>query len=762
MPLLWLSVAFMTGLVLAAGIGLHWGIWAGLAGGCILCAAFEHRLAAIWNPLERWRCICPLPLAAVLAALFLGALRWQAAQPVITPSDLAWYNGRGEYILTGWIDSPPERRERSSMLRLRVEKLVPADGSGVAVAVKGELLVRLPPNDTWQYGQRLELTGFPAAPSQGGDFSYAAYLARQGVYSQLIYPRVHLLEGRSGSLMLKGIYAFRQRAYATLNRILPQPEAGLLSGVLLGIESDLPADLVEAFQTTGTAHIVAISGFNIAVLAGLFSAFALRLLPRRWGWLAALAGISFYTIMVGAQAPVVRAAIMGGLGLLAAQLGRRQSGVNSLAFSGAVMCIFEPDLPWDVAFQLTFAATLGLVLFAEPLQTWFVRLAERRLPADTARRLAGPVGEYFLFTLAAQVFTLPVLAWHFGRISFSSLLANPLILPAQPIAMILGGAAVLAGMLLPAAGQLLGWLAWVPLAYTIHVVEVLEPLPGGSIAVGAGAAWLAGTICLLVLGLTVFRRWLAWLQKHVKPVALLISAALLAGFAARAALAAPDGRLHINLLNVADGPAVFVQAPHGNTLLLGGSSSGRELGDALGRRLSPLHRQLDALVLPENHAAPLQGLPDVLGRYPAGLVLWNGEVDATLASERLDATLRADGTTLSSLEAGAVLDLGGGARLVVLAVDGEEAVLLLEYGGFRMLLPGSLPAEALPPGTLPVDGVSAVLLTNPGNLDWDGLETGLTLAPAPAQGAINWLDWRDCAWVELVTDGTRLWVEVGR
>jgi competence protein ComEC len=157
-------------------------------------------------------------------------------------------------------------------------------------------------------------------------------------------------------------------------------------------------------------------------------------------------GIAFYTVLVGASASVLRAAIMGCFALIARQMGR-QTGINTLAITAALMAGDNPHIIWDVGFQLSFAATLGLVLYAEPLQTWFARLLAHRLPPATARRIAGPAGDYFLFTLAAQVMTLPIIAYHFQRISLVSIVANPVILPAQPPVMILGGLAVLLGLI---------------------------------------------------------------------------------------------------------------------------------------------------------------------------------------------------------------------------------------------------------------------------------------------------------------------------
>jgi competence protein ComEC len=155
-----------------------------------------------------------------------------------------------------------------------------------------------------------------------------------------------------------------------------------------------------------------ICGFNISIIAGLFTLAFSRILGRRWGVVVAILGVIIYTVLVGSSPSVLRAAIMGILALFAWQLGR-QTGINTLAITAAAMAGFNPSILWDPGFQLSFAATLGLVLYAEPLQTWFTNLLTRRLSPATARRIAGSVGSYLLFTLAAQVMTLPIIAYHF-------------------------------------------------------------------------------------------------------------------------------------------------------------------------------------------------------------------------------------------------------------------------------------------------------------------------------------------------------------
>ena len=208
------------------------------------------------------------------------------------------------------------------------------------------------------------------------------------------------------------VYKLRTQALNRVYQLWPDPEASLLAGILLGIETGISDQVQKAFRETGTTHIIAISGFNITIIAGLFSRLFSRLLNPRQGALAAGLGICLYTMLVGADAAVLRAAVMGVLSIFARQIGRRQHGINAAALASLIMALINPQIPWDISFQLSLSATLGLILYADPLSGWFVKTCSRVLPAEKAQRLAGPVSEYVLLTFAAQLTTFPVMIYH--------------------------------------------------------------------------------------------------------------------------------------------------------------------------------------------------------------------------------------------------------------------------------------------------------------------------------------------------------------
>jgi competence protein ComEC len=378
---------------------------------------------------------------------------------------------------------------------------------------------------------------------------------------------------------------------------------------------------------------------------------------------------------------------MGGFSLFARQIGRRQHGLNGLAITAGLMIFFNPMLPWDVGFQLSFMATLGLVLYAQPLMDAFVRLASKRLSEAAVKRLAGPVGEYFLFTLAAQMTTLPVIVYHFRRLSLSSLPANIAILPAQPPIMVVGGLAVLAGFVYFPLGQMLAYFTWPFVLYTIRVVEWFAGFSGGVFVLGE-VSWVF--VLLFYAILFSFTYWWKVLKEKLltlRPVFLFTGLFVVTSLVWSAALSVPDGKLHITILDVGTGDGILIQTPEGRYVLVDGGPITTRLSDSLGRRLPIFHRQLDVLVVASPREENVAALPRVVERFPPEQVLWAGPPNLSYESRYLEEVLAELRIPIISAEVGHTLDLGEGARLVVLTVGKRGAILLLAWDCFRLLLP---------------------------------------------------------------------------
>jgi competence protein ComEC len=773
MPLLWLSLAFLAGIGIAQAVGGP--TWAWAVPGVLFAGAgfWERRWLGELEWWQRWRARSFLTAAALLVALCLGGWRMSANQPVWGAQDLAYYHPKN-VRLQAVLYQPPQPAGAGVRLYLDAEQIVFLDEKGGSaaepLAVRGRLVAVLRAGQELHYGDRVELTGFVTQPPEGIQFSYSRYLAGQDVYSYMEFPRLHWLEGGAGSSFWAGLYRLRENGVRTLNMILPQPESSLLAGILLGVEEYIPEDVQAAFQATGTAHIIAISGFNISILIGLFIGLFRRWLPRLWAVLLAVAAISLYTLLVGAQASVVRAAIMGVMGLVGAELGRRQAGANSLAFTAAVMVLFNPLLLWEAGFQLSFTATLGIILLGEPMQTTFSTWLERRLPAERVRKLAGPVGEYFLLTLAAQLATLPVILGNYGQLSLGAMLANPLVLPVQPLVMILGGISLLAGLVWLPLGQLLACLVWPLLAYTIRVVQLLAGIPGGVIPTPEVGFAFTAIFYSLVLGLGMWRRLLGrWFNSAV----LMVVLGVIAAFLARTMVTAPDGRLHLLVLDGGQTPVLLIRALGGGTVLVNGGEDAVQLEEALGRWLPLMTNSLDYLVVPAKSSAVIGALPFLINdRYLPRQVLWNSQGRSSYESEDLLRTIQQRADSFVFLQAGQEVDLGAGARLRVEVVSAEGAAFSLNWGDFRALIPGGIS-----PGTLQAQGLerlqapgvlilSAADLKNSTPEEWSGLAPDLVIwlgedPLLPEYGGVPWSALSQAKWLHFTTDGQQSWLETG-
>jgi len=685
-PLFLPSLAFIAGVILADSFTQSTSVWLILSGLALLVSVIFILLRSKISVPYAWLvCIS-------LCAFFLGAARFQSQVPNIDAFHIAWYNDR-EYdlLVTGTLDTPPDYRDNYTNLRLKVESVDIGSGS---LPVEGLLLARVFPNETYQYGERIRLRGRLVTPPENEEFSYRDYLARQGIHATMNNGEVTRLPGNGGNPILRWVYAFKEKALENIYRIFPDPEASLLAGILLGVDTGLPKDLQQAFKYTGTAHIIAISGFNIAIIAGLFITLFSRVMGQMRGAITAIIGIILYTFLVGADAAVVRAAIMGTLSILARTFGRRNTGLNALVVTALIMTLINPNIPWDVGFQLSFFATLGLILYAEPFQQWAVDLITRFTNPGMAQRLARPVSEYILFTLAAQLTTLPIMAYHFRQISLISLIANPFILPVQPAVMILGGIALLLSLVWIPLGAVAALAAWPFAAYTIRVVELFGSVPSGVIPLGNFSLIFVIIFYLVLFSWTAARQQIKDFFKTrsgelpALPTAFIATALLIAvAIVWRGVYSVPDGRLHIDFLDVGSADAILIETPQGEHLLINGGPSPSMLSDGLGRRMPQLNRKLDWLIIASTQENQLSALPRVVERIPPKNVLWSGNVEASFASRTLSQWIVDQDIPIVQAETGMQFDLGKGATLSVVNVNTRGSVLLVEWNAFRALLP---------------------------------------------------------------------------
>jgi competence protein ComEC len=412
---------------------------------------------------------------------------------------------------------------------------------------------------------------------------------------------------------------------------------------------------------------------------------------------------------VGGQPSVQRAAVMGGLYVVATALGRQGGGLQALALAGAGMTAFDPQLIKEPSFQLSFASTLGLIVFAPALRA---RLQALLLPAANDDTLPGPLRgavELVAVSLAAIAFTLPIVAVQFGRVSLIALPANLLTVPIFPLIMITSALTAVGGLINSTAGTFFGWLTWPAVAYLRAVVEAAADVPSAAISVDGLEPWHAAAYYVALAGVVwlVARRpgrpvvatppdWLARLRGRlfahpstgsgravsVSPVLGLAGVLGLASvFVWLLVLGLPGDRLSVTFLDVGQGDAILIRSPAGHRILVDGGPDGDAISEALGRHLPFWDRHLDLVVLTHLHQDHVTGLVTVLDRYDVDQVLAPPvPADPSAFDREWAEALDREHAVVSEPVAGQWIDLGGGAWLSVLHPPPEAPALLADAG----------------------------------------------------------------------------------
>lgn len=414
-------------------------------------------ITLIWRK-ERLVKIPAFSAIALILALFYSQMFVQKS----APQYISYYNGQ-TLTLQGIVDQEPNKSNLKNKLILRIN------------SIKGKVLVNAPNFPEYQYGDILKVKGKLEEPPVFDEFNFRNYLKSQGVFSLVDKPEIEKI-GEIRDFSLKKYLLLAKSCFEqTLNKILPEPEAALANGLLLGTRQNISDDLIQVFVTVGLIHIIALSGYNITIISKNLSIFFNYLAPRLTFTLS-IAAIWLFVLMVGASPSIVRAALMGSLVLIGRKIGRRRDMSRVLLLTALVMILQNPYiLRYDAGFQLSFLATLGLIYFSPILERF--------------------VGEVASTTLAAQIFVLPILLFSFKKISLMALLANVLVLPIIPLAMFF---VFLAGIL----GQPFGWFSFLFLRYIVLISENLSKVPYASIEIKRTSIIFA-VLYWLVLGFLI-------------------------------------------------------------------------------------------------------------------------------------------------------------------------------------------------------------------------------------------------------------------
>ena len=363
MPFLWITLSFIAGITAASllkGSTAAW--WALTAAALLVGVGILAGRRIRW--LSRLGWIIPatkLPACLLPVFIFLGGALYLNVQPRIQPETLFYYNDSDKALsITADVIEPADYRIRSTLAILKVVSFT-VDGNTYPGGER--VMAIMPPNTPLDYGDRLTLYARPETPFENEEFSYREYLSTKRIFTLLSFPRMDTRTPAGGFLPGLWLYRFREHLIQVTAKVFPAPESGLITGIILGPRNNISDELYNAFRNSGTSHIIAISGFNIAILAALISAICLRAFGKWKGAVIAIITIALYAMLVGGGASVVRASIMGGLAVMAQQIGRKQAGLNTLALTAFIMLLVQPHDPLGcgVSALLLCHAWIGLV-----------------------------------------------------------------------------------------------------------------------------------------------------------------------------------------------------------------------------------------------------------------------------------------------------------------------------------------------------------------------------------------------------------------
>lgn len=404
---------------------------------------------------------------------------------------------------TGIISGDPSFTENGQVIVVDADNLC---GEALSLRMKTKLYPR------FHHGDIISFTGNLSVPfnfksSTGRSFDYKSYLAKDNIYYEIKSAVVTLGDDSNNNVeapnyfnrfndwLTSSLFKIKRGFVDNLNRTLGEPHSALAAGLLVGEKSALGKDLLADFRTVGLIHIVVLSGFNITVVADAMRRLLSRL-PRVYGIVIGAIGIILFGILVGGGATVVRSCFMASVALIGRLIRRDYDVTRALIFAGLLMLMQNPlILLHDPSFQLSFLATLGLILLATPLEYFFWFIPEK----------FGMRG-IFSATFATQIFVSPFILYMMGQISIIGIVANILVLPFIPVTMLAVFLTGSFGFVFYPISQFFGWISHLFLTYELYIVEHFARIPFAALSFPQFSGWwVVGFYLLFAVGYIFFK-----------------------------------------------------------------------------------------------------------------------------------------------------------------------------------------------------------------------------------------------------------------
>ena len=686
------------------------------AGGGLVLTGVLRRAAHLSSVLLAWRTTalaCALAMLAVLVAGLVRADRVERDPVASLASEGAAVTGR----LVVSTDPRPMAGARTDGVFLRAV-VVEVSGRGTTWQVRSPVLVLAPAS--WadvRLGSTVALAG-RLQPTEEGERSLAAMLSVHGEPVVLEQPGPWWRATEVLRASLRDAVAHR-----------PAPERVLVPALVAGDDAGLDPEVAEEFRATGLTHLLAVSGTNLTLLLGALLVLARLVGVRGRGLLVlGLAGVVGFVLLARTEPSVLRAAVMGVVGLLALTHGGGRA-VRGLGVAVTVLLLADPTLATASGFALSVLATGGIVLLGP---RWRDALA-RWLPRWLAEAIAVPT--------AAQLACTPVVAALSGQVSLVAVVANLLAAPAVGPATVLGLLGGCVGLVWPWAGRLLGTVATWCVGWIVEVAHRGAALPTAAVDWSTSGAALAALTAVTAVLAWRGPRLVSTRARGAASCVVLVVAVLVRppvpGWP-------PDGWVLV-ACDVGQGDALVLATTPGHAVVV---DVGPEPG-AVGRCLDDLGvTTVDLLVLTHFHADHVDGLSAVLGSHDVGEVWVSRMLDPAGGARSVLADAAAAGVPLHPAPYAGTWS-SGAARLQVLwptsgeprtgpgdgtAANDASVVLLVEVAGLRLLLTGDLepPGQAALARTLPDLAVDVLKVPHHGSsyqdLEWlTGLGAGVAV-----------------------------------
>jgi len=414
----------------------------------------------------------------------LGIFRYEIKDSCVL--DLNLENNIGSKVsIEGIVSDEPTKKDNRAILTVDFKNII-ASSSKIEVYGRGLISTDLYPEI--KYGDLIKINGKLEKPenfdnaTDTNSFDYVSYLAKDDIFYKIDFAKTELISGGYGNVVKSFLFKIKNSFINNIGKTISEPESSLLSGILLGSKSSMDKNTTEIFRKAGLSHIVALSGYNITIVAeAIMKIFSF--LPRSFGFSGGILGIIIFVIMTGASSTAVRASVMALIVILASVTHRNYQAGRALVIAGVLMVIINPKiLVFDMSFQLSFLATVAIIYVSPILKNKFSFITEKFGLRETVSS-----------TISAQILVLPLILNKMGVLSLVALPTNVLVLGIIPATMFFGFITGILGFVWTSIFAPFAWISWLLLAYIVKISTIFANLPFSSININ----WFSNIIMII-------------------------------------------------------------------------------------------------------------------------------------------------------------------------------------------------------------------------------------------------------------------------